>query len=90
MEGNISTHVDWAYGVEALFHEQLLQSSHRTLNPEEADFFYAPVYASCYLHPVYGWADMPFWHGPGGKRLASQLHAWPRYHPVITLLALGP
>lgn len=37
---------------DAGFHEMLLQSGHRTLNPVEADFFYLPVYASCLIHPV--------------------------------------
>ena len=35
-------------------HEALLQSKHRTLDPEEADFFYIPVYAACYIHPIHG------------------------------------
>ena len=30
-EGNHSVPNDWAYGVEGLLHEQLLQSPHRTL-----------------------------------------------------------
>ena len=68
-EGNISRPNDWAYGVESLFHEQLLQSPHRTLDPEEADFFYVPVYTSCFIHPVYAWADMPFFYGPEGEAL---------------------
>lgn len=65
-EGNVSAPNDWAYGVESLLHEQLLQSEHRTLDPKEADFFYVPVYTSCFIHPVYAWADMPFFYGPGG------------------------
>jgi hypothetical protein len=39
----------------------MLQSPHRTLNPEEADFFYVPVYASCFMEAVAGWADAPWW-----------------------------
>lgn len=31
----------------------------RTLDPEEADFFYVPAYASCYMHPVWGEASLP-------------------------------
>ena len=31
----------------------------RTLDPEEADFFYVPAYASCYMHPVWGEASCP-------------------------------
>jgi hypothetical protein len=40
----------------------MLQSPHRTLNPEEADFFYVPVYASCFMEAVAGWADTPWWN----------------------------
>lgn len=56
------------YGIqiEPALHEMLLQSPHRTLDPELADFFYVPVYTSCFLHPVYGWADTPWFHNPGG------------------------
>jgi hypothetical protein len=32
----------------------------RTLDPEEADFFYLPMYISCYMWPVMGWADGPW------------------------------
>ena len=34
---------EWGYTTETGFHEMLLQSKHRTLDPEEADFFYIPV-----------------------------------------------
>lgn len=27
----------------------------RTLDPEEADFFYVPLYTSCYMWPIHGW-----------------------------------
>jgi hypothetical protein len=30
----------------------LLQSEHRTLDPEEADYFYLPIYTSCLIFPV--------------------------------------
>jgi hypothetical protein len=33
-------------------HEMLLQSEHRTLDPEEADYFYLPIYTSCLIFPV--------------------------------------
>jgi hypothetical protein len=57
---------------ESLFHELLLQSPHRTLDPEEADFFYVPAYTSCYMWPVHAWADYPFWHSHGGVRTQQQ------------------
>ncbi len=40
------------------------QSEHRTLDPEEADFFFMPVYTSCFLHPVWGYVDHPWYYGP--------------------------
>ena len=66
-EGNVSRPVHWTYTIETLLHEHLLQSGHRTLDPEEADFFYVPVYTSCFMHPVHGWADAPWFYGPGGE-----------------------
>ena len=36
----------------------------RTFDPEEADFFYVPVYITCLIFPVLGWADFPFYHAP--------------------------
>ena len=59
-EGNVSSLTSWTYAIETGFHELLAQSPHRTLDPEEADFFYAPVYTACYAHPIYGWADYPW------------------------------
>ena len=37
------------------------QSEHRTLNWEEADFFYMPMYVNLLVWPVFGWADGPWW-----------------------------
>jgi hypothetical protein len=34
--------------------QMLLQSSHRTLDPEEADFFYVPAYITCFMWPIHG------------------------------------
>eukprot|EP00775_Hariotina_reticulata_P004291 gene4291-4543_t len=59
----------WTYPLETLLHEMLLQSPHRTLDPEEADFFYVPAYTSCFMWPVHGWADYPWWYSEGGPRV---------------------
>ena len=73
---------DWFYQAESGIHEMMLQSRHRTLNPEEADFFYMPVYISCYFFPVFGAADFPNFHGgPAGGTRPSEgtnmmLEAW--------------
>ncbi|MEW5305094.1 MAG: hypothetical protein WDW36_007657 [Sanguina aurantia] len=52
------------YGTEMYLYETLLQSEHRTFDPEEADFFYIPTFLSCWLSPVFGWADFPWYNGP--------------------------
>jgi hypothetical protein len=43
-----------SYASETLLVELLLASPHRTLDPEEADFFFVPVLSACYLNPVLG------------------------------------
>lgn len=52
------------YLLESYLHEILLQSPHRTLDPEEADFYYVPVYHTCYMYPVWGFSDT-FWYSQG-------------------------
>ena len=46
---------DWTrdhwYGVDVILHKQLLASSHRTHDPEEADFFFIPLHLSLAIHP---------------------------------------
>ncbi|KAF8066266.1 SULTR2 [Scenedesmus sp. PABB004] len=51
----------WRYPLESHLHELMLQSPHRTLDPGEADYFYVPVYAACFMEAVAGWADAPWW-----------------------------
>lgn len=50
------------YCSETGLHELFLQSTHRTLDPEEADFFYVPMYTSCLQYPVANFNDYPFYH----------------------------
>ena len=45
----------------------VLQSNHRTLDPEEADYFYCAVYVNVFVWPVFGWADAPWYHAPFGR-----------------------
>lgn len=73
---NASTIKFFTYAVEAYLHETLLQSEHRTLDPEKADFFYVPMYTGCFMHPVYGWADAPIWGAPNAPRVqhAANMH----------------
>ena len=39
----------------------------RTFDPEEADFFYVPIYSSCFAHPIYMFHDFPWWYAPSGE-----------------------
>ncbi|PNH01020.1 putative beta-1,4-xylosyltransferase IRX10L, partial [Tetrabaena socialis] len=65
------------YSVEVYLHEMLAISPHRTFDPEEADFFYVPVYYTCFMWPINGWADMPFWGPPTSwARYANAAHMW--------------
>lgn len=57
----------------------VLQSKHRTLDPEEADFFYCAVYVNVFVWPVFGWADAPWYHAPFGTFLQNAVdstNAW--------------
>ncbi|KAG2488357.1 hypothetical protein HYH03_013047 [Edaphochlamys debaryana] len=66
-----------SYSIESYLHEMLLLSPHRTFDPEEADFFYVPVYYTCFMWPVNGWADFPFWGAPSGHhRFSNAAHMW--------------
>ena len=50
---------DWTrdhwYGVDVILHQQLLRSKYRTLDPEEADYFFIPLHLSLgfYSHRYY-------------------------------------
>eukprot|EP00798_Chlamydomonas_sp_ICE-L_P016188 gene16188-22350_t len=46
----------------------MLTSSHRTFDPQEADFYYVPAYTACLIHPVIGFADFPWFQAPGKWR----------------------
>ena len=59
-EGNGTEFNDaYAYTIETSLHEQMLNSAHRTLDGENADFYYVPSYLACTILPVYDWV------GPG-------------------------
>lgn len=48
-ENNATLWTDQLYGSQVAFYESLLASPHRTLNGEEADFFFVPVLDSCII-----------------------------------------
>ncbi len=50
------------------------QSEHHTLDPEQADYFYVPVYTSCFIHPVWGFVDHPWYYGPTQKCWEGEWH----------------
>ena len=61
------------YLLESYLHELLLQSPHRTFDPDKADFFYVPVYISCLMYPIWGFSDT-FWYS-GGPHFNRPLQA---------------
>ncbi|KXZ54698.1 hypothetical protein GPECTOR_4g766 [Gonium pectorale] len=63
-EYNDSFVLSMTYSIEPYLHEMMLQSEHRTFDPEEADFFYVPMYLTCLMWPVLGWADHPWYYAP--------------------------
>lgn len=67
------------FAAEIYMHRFLLSSPVRTLNPEEADWFYTPVYATCDLTPT--GLPLPF-KSPRVIRSAIQLIAtnWPYWN----------
>ncbi|XP_047311326.1 uncharacterized protein LOC124914762 [Impatiens glandulifera] len=46
---NATTWTDELYGSQMAFQESILASAHRTLNGEEADFFFVPVLDACLI-----------------------------------------
>ena len=46
----ITAHDKWYYASEFMLHEWMLSSEHRTVDPEEADYFFVPAYAGLYNH----------------------------------------
>ncbi|KRH33103.1 hypothetical protein GLYMA_10G099700v4 [Glycine max] len=48
-DNNITVWTDQLYGAQIALYESLLASPHRTLNGEEADFFFVPVLDSCII-----------------------------------------
>ncbi|GFR45050.1 hypothetical protein Agub_g6421 [Astrephomene gubernaculifera] len=76
-EGNRTEVYGDNYSLEVYLHEMLAISQHRTFDPEEADFFYVPVYYGCFMWPINGWADMPFWGAPTSwHRYSNAAHMW--------------
>jgi len=64
------------FAAEIFMHRFLLSSAVRTLNPEEADWFYVPVYTTCDLTPA--GLPLPF-KSPRMMRSAIQFisNKWP-------------
>ncbi|PPD76126.1 hypothetical protein GOBAR_DD26945 [Gossypium barbadense] len=67
------------FAAEIYMHRFLLSSPVRTLNPEEADWFYTPIYATCDLTPT--GLPLPF-KSPRMVRSAIQLisSSWPYWN----------
>jgi hypothetical protein len=80
--GNRSDWVIYTYAVESVLIELFQTSEHRTMDPEEADFFFVPAMAGC-IYDVYGWNPIPKWpadlHGPrpfGSANLLLNAQRW--------------
>jgi hypothetical protein len=61
---NMSELVQDVYGLETLLPELLMGSRHRTLVPEEADYFFVPVLPACYMTHVAAQHDYPWFYRP--------------------------
>ena len=57
--------------------------THRTFDPDEADYFYVPVYYTCLMYPIYSTADHPWYPGP-----LSEWATLPSTH--VHLLSVSP
>ena len=66
----------------------------RTFDPEEADFFYMPIYSSCFIFPIHCWADGPWWHAPSGRTVSNESWNGPfiyvPHHRNITHVSPSP
>ncbi|KXZ45350.1 hypothetical protein GPECTOR_55g256 [Gonium pectorale] len=69
---NETIYNNYVYSLESYWIEMLSVSSHRTYDPEEADYFFVPVQLTCYLWPVLGWADHPWFGMPAAHSRAHQ------------------
>lgn len=75
----------WGYLIETGLHEMLLQSEHRTLDPEVADYFYIPAYSSCVIYPILWAADFPHFHGgPAAGRVPGSVNMLMEVHHYIS------
>lgn len=63
---------DSMYGAEVIIHEQLLASSRRTMDPEDADLFYVPLYSTCYRSIRIGATRMSLKNRRGKPLLAGR------------------
>ncbi|KAL4427668.1 hypothetical protein ABPG75_001757 [Micractinium tetrahymenae] len=87
-EQNFTALSGFTYTLESGFLEQLLQSGHRTLNPDAADYFYVPVFTSCFIFPVRDGADSlhDFFYSVGQNRVQGasnmllEAYHWIRSH----------
>ena len=76
---------DWTrdhwYGVDVMLHQQLLRSKYRTLDPEEADYFFIPLHLSLgyYSHRYYFKHFTQPAHKPLRDVLAYVRATWPYF-----------
>jgi len=83
------------FATEIVIHEQIMRDAHGVLtrNPEEADFFFVPIYAACLVYKDFGLfnkyrfivksvldyvMEKPYWHRSGGRD-----HVFPLVRQVV-------
>ncbi|KAL2635574.1 hypothetical protein R1flu_007053 [Riccia fluitans] len=59
------------FAAEVVLHRVLLESPIRTINPDEADFFFVPIYVSCNFSPKNGFPSLA--HAPAMIKDAVEL-----------------
>lgn len=88
------------YGTEIRIHETILNSPYRTANPEEAEFFYVPIYGECYLFRANrllgkaGLEDTNKWYHKAMNKIIHEQPYWNRTqgrdHVFVFAGARGP
>lgn len=88
-KGEHSRESSYTYAFETAFHEYVLRSAHRTTDPNEADYFYAPFYSAC--HTIgFNFPHARHWAGMNpGEDKSRPMALWYAWRKLATLLTTG-